>query len=189
MLLLLILRRATLARGLSHQSPNHLEQTRRPVYISFTLLFFTGPFSPDDGDPRFRAAAATDPSNSSSPCALSDLSPPTKKKREGNEEEGGDFPQGRGRKNGLWGGRRLGPREIREGENGFHAHINSGLGVGGREGRRGDALCFVGFFPPPGLRGFRSSFAALFSKWVRGGDDHLGGLKGGQGGVKSFERT
>ncbi len=161
-MLLLLIRRATLARGLSHQSPNHLEQTRRPVYISFTLLFFTGPFSPDDGDPRFRAAAATDPSNSSSPCALSDLSPPTKKKREGNEEEGGDFPQGRGRKNGLWGGRRLGPREIREGENGFHAHINSGLGVGGREG--GGMHCASLVFFPSRAQGVPFVLRRLFFK-------------------------
>ncbi len=156
-MLLLLIRRATLARGLSHQSPNHLEQTRRPVYISFTLLFFTGPFSPDDGDPRFRAAAATDPSNSSSPCALSDLSPPTKKKKGGERGRRRGLSSREGEKKRPVGGSAVGA-ERDQGRRKWLSRAHKLGAWSGREGGRGDALCFVGFFPLPGSGGsFRPS--------------------------------
>ena len=102
-----------------------------------------------------------------SSSALSNLSPP------GGGKKGSLETEGR-RKNGLWEeeeGRERGEgEEIGEGENGFHAHINSGRRRRRRlREREGDALCArVGLGGSSVLR--RLSLFLLFfslSKWVK----------------------
>ena len=160
-MLLLLIRRATLARGLSHQSPNHLEQSRRPVYISFTLLFFTGPFSPDDGDPRFRAAAATDPSNSSSPCALSDLSPPTKKKKGGERGRRRGLSSREGEKKRPVGGSAVGA----ERDQGRRKWLSRAHKLGAWSGREGGGMhCASLVFFPSRAQGVPFVLRRLFFK-------------------------